>query len=248
MELFSHRLAENGLNLQAVIALESLPPEVYTALGESFDLSAYSQLLLIGHGGSRMWQQLLRQLNNPLHCKNNCEALLRLNDPIDCFTESLIEEFFRSDAPQTCYSIIYPGDRPVGLQKLGELAGWHYPSPFMVGINSHWGTWYAYRAAVLAQSDFSITPFAELQSPCVECAAKPCYSACPAGAVTAQGFSMSDCIEYRLQKDSRCQNTCLARVACPAGRAHRYSDEQLNYHYLCSFATVQAWKNGADTA
>ena len=231
MEYFSQYLADKGLNLQAVVELSNLPPEVYGSLANFSDLSRYSQLLLVGHGGKLFWQQLQKYFSG--------NDISLCQDPVDQYSAALIDEFFATDYPDLCYSIIYPADKPVGLQKLGEFVGWHFPSPFMVGINSCWGTWFAYRAVVLARSKFQITPKAPLNSPCTECADKPCYGACPAGAVSIQGFSMKTCLDFRLQQRSPCQKRCLARIACPANSEHQYSDNQLNYHYSCSFKTIK---------
>ena len=43
-----------------------------------------------------------------------------------------------------------PGPLRTGLQQLGALVGWHQASRLMIGIDPEWGTWFAYRALVVA--------------------------------------------------------------------------------------------------
>ena len=125
------------------------------------------------------------------------------------------------------------------LQQLGQLAGWHFSSPFMVGVNDAWGSWYAYRAVVLANTHFSLTQPPGWRSACDPCGDKPCVTACPAQAVAPQGLDMARCIAFRKQPDFPCQRQCLARLACPVGETHRYSREQLEYHYWRSYCTLR---------
>ena len=101
----------------------------------------------------------------------------------------------------------------------------------MVGIDTEWGSWFAYRAALLADTDF--LPFlpVDRSSPCKTCQEKPCIAACPANALEGGDFSLQKCIAYRRRTGSKCQFTCLARVDCPVGAEHRYDDEQLRHSY-----------------
>jgi hypothetical protein len=55
---------------------------------------------------------------------------------------------------------------------------------------------------------------------------------------------MNACADHRLQPDSSCAKTCLSRVACPIAPEHRYSDDQLAYHYSRSLETIREWQKG----
>ncbi|MDX1692739.1 MAG: hypothetical protein R3208_03170 [Ketobacteraceae bacterium] len=226
MSDFSDQLALQGLNLQAVISLDTLPDPVRDTLADAVnELAAYRQLLLLGHGGTRLW--------NAVNATGITSA-----DPIDDYTAAVIRTWFRQSHPGVRHHILYPGTRLVPLQTLGELCGWHFPSPIMVGVNDEWGSWYAYRAAVLADTAFATTPPPDWKSACEPCEDKPCVKACPAAAVSPQGLDMHACIEFRRQPASPCQKRCLARLACPVGRAHQYSREQIEYHYGRSLDTI----------
>lgn len=217
-----------GLNLHAVFALDQLPD----ALRNECDPARnYSQLILIGNGGRAMWQAILREGG-------------RSTDPIDDFSLREVRRWLAAQASGRSYEIVYPGERLVGLQSLGECAGWHFASPFMVGINERWGTWFAYRVAVLANTDFEPTRPVPGESPCTACRPRPCVSACPGKAIEDSGFNLADCVRYRLRPDSACQTTCMARLACPVRAEHRYDDEQIRHAYTISLRFIEQYQAG----
>ena len=212
-----------GLNRQHVFNLGALPSEVTATLGET---APYRQLILIGHGGKTLWE---------------CVKAARIggDNPIDDFSVQTIEQCFAEHLPGNRYRIIYPGEHPVGLQQLGKLAGWHHAAPFMVGIDPEWGSWYAYRAVVLADTDFCPFLTVDRSRPCDSCQTQPCIAACPAGAMNNGSFALDRCIAYRVTDDSACQHTCLARLACPISSQHRYDDEQMRHAYSISLAMIR---------
>lgn len=222
-------LERAGLNRQHVFALEALPDSIKATLGETAD---YTQLILLGHAGKRLWECVKA-------------AGMPGEHPIDDYTIQTIQQLFSEQFGDRRYRILYPGDTLVGLQQLGKLAGWHHPSPFMVGIDDQWGSWFAYRAAILANTDF--LPFLPVDrgNPCLSCVNQPCIAACPAAALVNEHFSLSKCIAYRQQKQSACQFTCLARIACPVGSAYRYDDAQLRHAYGQSLATIRHYTDEA---
>lgn len=221
-----------GLNLRAVFALDQLPDALRDALRNECDAARnYSQLLLIGNGGRAMWQAILREGG-------------RSADPIDDFSVRAVRRWLAAQASGRSYEIVYPGERLVGLQSLGECAGWHFASPFMVGINERWGTWFAYRVAVLANTDFEPTRPVPGESPCTACRPRPCVSACPGKAIEDSGFNLADCVRYRLRPDSACQTTCMARLACPVRAEHRYDDEQIRHAYAISMRFIEQYQTG----
>lgn len=241
-----------GLNRQHLFKLASLPGEIRSKLG---DTGGFHQLILLGHGGKRLWDCVQA-------------AGLPGEDPIDDYVMQSVRRIFADHLAGRNYRIVYPGEAPVGLQQLGTLAGWHQPSPFMVGIDAEWGSWFAYRAVILADTDFlpifPVDPRAsrwfygrnpqaagqgaqaswERSHPCLTCLEQPCLSACPAGAVTNQAFALDKCLAYRQSADSACQFTCLARIACPVGREHRYSADQLRHCYGISLRMIRQFNSG----
>jgi len=213
-----------GLNRHAVFALADLPDDIGGSIAS--DTAGYRQLILIGHGGKALWESVTK-------------SGIGGADPIDEFTLRTIRQWMSECQPDNRYAILYPGPQPIALQRLGALAGWHHASPFMVGIDAEWGTWYAYRAVVLADTHFAPSPAVDHVSPCAACQARPCIAACPASAMAGGAFSLQKCVAWRKQDGSTCALTCLARVACPVGSDHRYCTEQLAHTYSISLQTIK---------
>lgn len=212
-----------GLNLQAVFDVARLPADLQRRLFAGAH-GGYRQLLLIGHLGPTFWQQATA-------------AGMEGEHPLDAFTGTRVAAWLSRRFPEVRHALLYPGDVLIGLQRLGQLAGWHHPSPFMVGVAENWGSWFAYRAVLVADTDLPPTPPLNAASPCEHCARRPCVAACPAHALS-DGFDLDGCSGYRLAPGSICRDQCLSRSACPVGSAHRYGREQIAYHYGRSLATL----------
>lgn len=218
-------LSEAGLNRQFVFDLAALPADIRATLG---DTSGFRQLILLGHGGRLLWEKV--QANRPAG-----------EDPIDDYCVQTLGTWCATHLPTSPHRIVYPGSVAVGLQALGQLAGWHHPSPFMVGVDPDWGSWYAYRAVLLADSDF--LPFfpVDRESPCLGCSSHPCLDACPPDALSGPQFDLHRCTGFRLQPASPCAEGCLARLACPVGSEHRYDIAQIRHSYSHSLAMLRQW-------
>jgi len=147
-----------GLNLQAVFDLDELPAEMAAILRNRYDPAhRQRQLILIGHGGRSLWEAVKA-------------SGMRSENPIDDFSVRTVEQWFAVQFPDTAREIIYPGNIPADLQALGTIAGWHHASPFMLGINAEWGTWFAYRVVLLAATDLEPSRPLQSESPCARCA------------------------------------------------------------------------------
>lgn len=218
-----------GLNLHAVFDLDALPAglvaDLRRAVAPSHD---WCQLILIGNAGRSMWVAMKA-------------SGIASGDPIDDFSVRTVAQWFAAQFPAHRYTLLYPGDAPVGLQTLGALAGWHRPTPFMLGILPQWGSWFGYRAALLTDTDLPPTEPLRAVSPCEACAARPCIPACPAQAMADGGFALERCVAYRLQPASRCRAGCVARDACPVGREHRYDEEQVRHSYSVSLRAIEQY-------
>lgn len=219
-------LDDAGLNLHAVLALAALPAPLRSSLDPE---GKYAQLILIGNGGRRLWDTI----------KAEGTASVASANPIDDFSIRKVEAWLSEQANGVIHEVVYPGDRPIGLQSLGKLAGWHDSSRFMVGINERWGTWFAYRVVVLANTEFELTRPEPGQSPCVTCREKPCVRACPGAAITDARFDLEKCVDYRKQPESTCRATCQSRLACPVRTEHRYSAEQIRHTYSISMQIIE---------
>lgn len=227
----THRLlSDHGLNLHAIFDIATLPEGLASKLEEpACALEArFRQLHLFGHAGSKMWAAMQKA------------GAAKAPEPVDSFSAHLVRRYFEDVLECPDYRLLIPGgDRVLPLQKLGELAGWHHASPFNIGVNRKWGSWFAYRAVALATTDLAPTTREDWGAPCEACIPKPCISQCPASALDNGSLDLELCIDYRLQEGSRCRSRCLSREACPVATEHRYSPEQICYHYTCSMQTIR---------
>lgn len=219
---------EKGLNIQAVFNISDLPDGLLKGVdGVDVNADDFSQLIVIGHLGRELWSYVKQS------------QFVLEDNPIDDFSIQAVRGFFNLYWPSHKYEILYPSDAVIGLQQLGVLAGWHHASPFRVGINNKWGTWFAYRVVVLTNTNFLSTETFESHSPCNHCNDRPCISACPANALDMKVLNFNLCIDYRKHSEAKCKNTCLSRISCPVGREYQYTEEQVNYHYGISMKTIE---------
>lgn len=232
-------LDDAGLNRQHVFALQALPDDLLQPLA----LQAHErQLILLGHGGRRLWQQVQQQL------QQNPQSLPE-DHPIDAHSVRTARRWLEAVAPGARYRLVYPKGQPgglaegrhVGLQRLGQLAGWHHASPFMVGVDAHWGSWFAYRVVIVADTELPSSEVSDMGHPCSICAAKPCITACPAGALESGRMDLAACHRHRLAPNSSCALACLARQACPVGAEHRYEDSQIRHSSAGSLAVIRLY-------
>lgn len=224
-------LHNGGLNLRAVFHRDALP----RALREALPEPALPQVILIGHGGRRLWTVV---------GERRAAGELDSDHPIDLHTRQTVNAWAAEALAGKRYRLLFPLDGgrypAIDFRALGRLAGWHFDSPFMVGVHPRWGSWFAYRALLIADSDLPLTAPERGSSPCTSCEAQPCRVACPAGAVAPEGFALGPCSEFRLRPGSPCALTCLSRLACPVGRAHRYDAAQMAHSYQNSLNWLRA--------
>ncbi|HEY8102099.1 MAG TPA: hypothetical protein VIF82_15250 [Burkholderiaceae bacterium] len=229
-QIFDNILLNNaGLNRQAVFNIGDLPADVAASIGACCTSgNAYRQLILIGHAGKKLWESVKA-------------AGITSEHPIDDFSIRTVKRWLAGCHIQNAYEIIYPSEHPIGLQQLGQLAGWHHASPLKIGIDQEWGTWFAYRAVVLANTNFEPSTPNKSAHPCETCLHKSCIANCPAGALEGGQLDLDKCIGYRKQAGSSCKATCLARISCPVGSMHRYTDEQIHHIYSLSMKAIERY-------
>ena len=225
-------LATQGFNLQAVMRADQWPQRLRQSMEDcGVSLESTRRFVMLGAGGRLLWRQSGGDLTDSDH-------------PLDTFSVNaagrVVSEYWGGGEVE----MLYPGSLPVPLQQLGVFAGWSHVSPLGMGINTGFGTWFAYRALFALDSPLQVTvPRASQGAPCDRCVEKPCRSACPAVAVRLEkSFALDRCVSYRLESDSSCADRCLARLACPVGQDWRYDENQLVYHGRRSLDALRAWR------
>ncbi|MGH6907847.1 MAG: hypothetical protein ACREDX_08320 [Aestuariivirga sp.] len=173
-------------------------------------------VILIGNAGPQMFRRFARERNPS-------------KDLLDDWTRDVVSVLARDlDA-----NAVFPFDKPpLPFLTWARRAGAGHVSPLGLNIHSTYGLWHAYRAALLFSVAFDLPPASAGAHPCETCAEKPCLSACPVGAFTATGYDAGACaVHVESVAGGDClSGGCLARLACPVGRAFTYSTRQAEFH------------------
>lgn len=177
-------------------------------------------LLLIGNAGAAHW---------PHFCAWRAKQPENVPDPLDAWTRAVVEPI----AARFGARAAFPFDRPFPpFQRWAMRTEGLRPSPLGILMHPEYGLWHAYRAALLFDREISVRAPRTAVHLCDACAAKPCLSACPAGAYSEAGFGHAACLSHvRSDRGELCRaDGCLARNACPAGTAYRYPPQVQAFH------------------
>lgn len=182
-------------------------------------------LVMVGNVGDAMWQA--------------CEAELRpVANPLDDWTERVVAPI----ASALDATAIYPWSKPYRpFQQWAIRAEAVAPSPLGILIHPDHGLWHAYRAALVFAEPIELPPREARPSPCESCVAKPCLSACPVDAFSADGYDVDACAAFLTDAPGGelCRSAgCRARAACPVGRP--YDEPQIRFHMAAFYASRSA--------
>lgn len=201
------RLAVHGLVRIGQFAL---------AVGEVADTNLTAGIL-VGNGPDGMWPAFQADL-----------AAGRISpgkNPLDRWTRQVVAPIAAAIGATAVYPFDEPPYRP--FVTWAVRTGQVHASPLGIGIHYRFGLWLGLRAALLVAETLPAEP--AQPSPCDTCALRPCLTACPVRAFTADGFNAAVCRGHAAGQGIACRTAgCLARRACPVG--HSYSPEQAAFH------------------
>lgn len=156
-------------------------------------------------------------------------------------------EFSASDHPVDRWSARVIGELAgqVGARAIFPFGGPPYPpfpdwakrsgrawnSPVGMLVHDTAGLMVSYRGALAFSGRLEIPP-ADGQSPCATCDAKPCLTACPVGALGAQGYDLPAChVFLHSEAGQDCMTRgCAVRRSCPVSKGAHRSEEQSAHH------------------
>ncbi|WP_201158021.1 ferredoxin [Rhodobaculum claviforme] len=106
-----------------------------------------------------------------------------------------------------------------------------WPSPVGLLVHETAGLWVSFRGAIALRDRLTLPP-SHARSPCEDCAARPCLTACPVGALGAAGFDVPTCRTHlSAAAGADClEGGCAVRRACPVSAAHGRDPAQSAYH------------------
>lgn len=179
--------------------------------------AAARMVILLGHAGrDGLWAAFAKDRRDE-------------PNPLDAWSRRAIDPI----AARLGARALYPFEQPyLPFQRWAMKAEPVFASPMGALIDIRAGLWHGYRGALAFDEDIALPPREEAPNPCAACAAKPCLSACPVGAVTDGAYDVPACLGHLAkQAGQECMNGgCLARRACPVGRDGAYGSEQIHFH------------------
>ena len=221
MQITRHHIDE-ALSATGLLTLGAFQPQAYD------DVPGYvdgCSLVLVGNAGPEMWRFFSTSgfdQDDP--------------DPLDNWSRQVLGKL--SEELSARYDItvrvLFPFDGPPyqPFQRWAMRSGTVHPSPIGPMIHHTYGLWHAYRGAFVISATLQGAPTTPSSSPCQSCADKPCLTSCPVGAFSDQGYDVPACLNLlEKQPEGPCLSaSCLARRACPLGRAYVYEAPHARFH------------------
>jgi epoxyqueuosine reductase QueG len=195
--------------------LTRITRESFTPLGwfSTGDMGEIKFVILIGNAGPAMFQRFQRDGGRVM----------------DDWTKRVIDPL----AADLGAKAAYPFDEPhLPFLSWARRGGAGHVSPLGLNIHPTYGLWHAYRAALLFPVQFDLPLLSAGPHPCETCISKPCLSTCPVEAFDGRTYDVAACGTYlKSGVGEDCMGDgCLARRACPIGKAYQYSPQQAKFH------------------
>ncbi|MBL8663006.1 MAG: hypothetical protein JNM29_09280 [Candidatus Odyssella sp.] len=184
-------------------------------------------VVLVGNAGPAMWAAFRRDVPDPAG-----------KDPLDNWVDAHLERAAEGLGAEIVFATRKPWPP---IQRWALKAGGVHRSPIGILIHPEYGLWHVYRGALLFARKLALPSAPATANPCESCAKKPCLTVCPADAFKPEAFDMQACVGHvESPKGKACAaGGCLARRACPVGRAHAYVRDEGAFHMAAVVRTVR---------
>jgi epoxyqueuosine reductase len=174
-------------------------------------------LLLLGPAEPGFWQRIT---SSPEYSKP---------DPVDHWSTRVVGKLATDLNAAAIFPFGGPPFQPFVSWALRTGRVWQSPATMMVHDKA--GLFLSFRGA-LAFADRIELPDALAPSPCEACTDKPCLTACPASALSTEGYNLATCHEWL---DTKVGQTCISdgcyvRRACPISQSYGRLAVQSAHH------------------
>jgi methylmalonic aciduria homocystinuria type C protein len=165
-----------------------------------------------------LWPAFLRAMHTS-------EALAAVEHPLDGYTKELMWRLASSIQPLASCTYFAHTLPPlaVPIQRLAETIGLAGLSPSHLAVHPSYGPWFSLRAVLMVDIEGPSAAPPEPLRPCAGCA-QPCVPALERALAVSAPVTAESIAEHAGE-------WIAIRDACPIGRAFRYGDDQLAYHY-----------------
>ena len=149
-------------------------------------------------------------------------------DPVDRWSRRVIGTMACDLGAKAVFPFGGPPYHP--FYKWALKSGRCWDSPVRLLVNDVAGLFVSFRGALALKEALDFPPAP--RKPCDTCAGKPCLGACPASALTADGYDLPRCHAYLdTAAGQDCMtNGCAVRRACPLSLGYARMPEQSAYH------------------
>ncbi len=148
-------------------------------------------------------------------------------DPLDRYSKRVIGGLARGLGARA----VFPSDGPPypPFLRWARASGRCHVSPVGLLVHDRAGLWLSFRGALILPEPVVAPP--PPPSPCKTCA-RPCLSACPAGAMGTGPYDLAACHAWLDRPGGAdCMEAgCAVRRACPAGAGYGRLDAQSAFH------------------
>lgn len=153
-------------------------------------------------------------------------ALAACPDPLDAYTTRSMTRLASSLGCASSVRFAHArGKDTIAIQQLAHVAGLAYLTETHQSVHPTYGPWLSLRAAICVAVPGPAGPAPTLSHPCGGCARRcaPAFERALAtvDAPPSEANMRANWLSWLAWRDS-----------CAVGREHRFSDEQLRYHYL----------------
>ncbi|MCO7225244.1 hypothetical protein [Pleionea sp. CnH1-48] len=185
-------------------------------------LEGCQSVIVFASGGGALWQSFYNHLS--LH-RN---FLKQHEHPLDQFIKNTLSQV-DIPSPSRVWRRCSMTDKDfVDFRMLAGVAALGWKSPTGLLIHPEFGLWIGLRLACFTKEKIAPSTLNE-PAPCKKCK-QECMSACPASAISHNGWNYKVCFDYH-KSSTDCHQGCNARVACPVGQAHEYPKLAQYYHH-----------------
>lgn len=148
-------------------------------------------------------------------------------DPVDRWSRRVIGRLACDLGAKALFPFGGPAHHPFYQWALRSGRVW--ASPVRLLVHASQGLMVSFRGALALKHAVALPP--ALDQPCDTCAA-PCRAACPAGALTGEGYDVPACHAHLDRAEGRPCLTggCLVRRACPLSQGYARLPEQSAWH------------------
>ncbi|NNK77294.1 MAG: ferredoxin [Litoreibacter sp.] len=174
-------------------------------------------LLLLGPHEPGFWE----------HLTASAEWQSAGKDPVDRWSRRVIGEWAGELGTKAFFPFTGPPYHPFFSWALRSGQAWQ--SPVSLLVHSRAGLMVSYRGALTLKERLDLP--AAVPCPCETCE-QPCLTACPAGALGADGYDVAACHDFLDTPEGKeiMDRGCAVRRSCPVSQSYGRLEAQSAYH------------------